>query len=161
KVCDLTHTKGCSRDSFEPHVPREAGLGVDFKDESFELSRYRGTDLKMDVYVVRSDGIDIDPEIQAEIEECITYTDALRDKGIDARVVFEAIDQEEIETSMKGPIEVRVDKVTHPVVADDIPEPAQEGPVEVTYETLGDLVQRFHDHTKEIPVCRVQVIESV
>ncbi|GKE80023.1 hypothetical protein Tco_1550023, partial [Tanacetum coccineum] len=34
--------------------------------------------------------------------------------------------------------------VTHLVIADDIPEPAQEeGAVEVTYETLGDLVQRI------------------
>nr|GEZ96220.1 reverse transcriptase domain-containing protein [Tanacetum cinerariifolium] len=32
---------------------------------------------------------------------------------------------------------------------------------EVTYETLGDLVQRFHDHTQAIPVHRVQVIEGV
>ncbi|GKE16843.1 hypothetical protein Tco_1424420, partial [Tanacetum coccineum] len=40
--------------------------------------------------------------------------------------------------------------------------PAQEeGVVEVTYETLGDLVQRFHDHIKEILVYRVQAIESV
>ncbi|GKF09172.1 hypothetical protein Tco_0043396, partial [Tanacetum coccineum] len=29
------------------------------------------------------------------------------------------------------------------------------------YETLGDLVQRFHDHTEEIPVHHVQTIESV
>ncbi|GJR14261.1 putative reverse transcriptase domain-containing protein [Tanacetum coccineum] len=89
------------------------------------------TNLEMDVDVVRSDGIDINPEIQ------------------------------EIETSMRGLVEVRVDRVTHPVVAEDILEPAQEGAVEVTYETLGDLVQRFHDHMEEIPVCRVQVIESV
>ncbi|GJR78040.1 hypothetical protein Tco_0148825 [Tanacetum coccineum] len=27
---------------------------------------------------------DIDPEIQAEIDECIAYADALRDRGIDA-----------------------------------------------------------------------------
>ncbi|GJS74033.1 putative reverse transcriptase domain-containing protein [Tanacetum coccineum] len=40
---------------------------------------------------------------------------------------------------MRGPVEVRVDRVTHLVVADDIPEPAQEGAIEVTYETLGDL----------------------
>ncbi|GKC82393.1 hypothetical protein Tco_1138110 [Tanacetum coccineum] len=33
--------------------------------------------------------------------------------------------------------------------------------IEVTYETLGDLVQRFHDHIEEIPVHRVQAIESV
>ncbi|GKC42517.1 putative reverse transcriptase domain-containing protein [Tanacetum coccineum] len=42
---------------------------------------------------------------------------------------------------------------------DDIP--AREGAIEVTYETLGDLVQRFHDHTNAIPVHRIQVIEEV
>ncbi|GJT81747.1 hypothetical protein Tco_1056089, partial [Tanacetum coccineum] len=56
----------------------------------------------------RSDGIDIDPNIQAEIDECVAYADALTDRGVDARVVVE---------------------------------PAQEeGAIEVTYETLGDLV---------------------
>ncbi|GKC56827.1 hypothetical protein Tco_1084425, partial [Tanacetum coccineum] len=152
-----TDLEGCSDDSIKPYVPREARLGVDFKDESSEPSRHRGTDLEMDVDVVRSDGIDINPEIQADIDECITYADALRDRGIDARVVVEAIDREEIKTSIRGLVEVRVDRVTHPVVADDIPEPAQEGAVEVTYETLGDLFQMFHDHTKEILVRRVQL----
>ncbi|GKG56486.1 hypothetical protein Tco_0579810, partial [Tanacetum coccineum] len=83
---------------------------------------------------------DIDLEIQAEIDECIAYTDALRDRRIDARFVVEAVDLDETETGVRGPVEVRV----------DIPEPAQEGAVEVTYETLGDLVQRFHDHTQAI-----------
>ncbi|GJR93956.1 hypothetical protein Tco_0266130 [Tanacetum coccineum] len=156
-----TDLEGCSEDSFKPYVPRETGLGVDFEDESSEPSRSRRSNLEEDVDVVRSDGIDIDPEIQAEIDECIAYVDALRDRGIDARVVVEAIDREEIETGMRGPVEVRVDRVTHPVVDDDIPEPAQEGAVEVTYKTLGDLVQRFHDHTEEILVHHVQAIESV
>nr|GFC82956.1 hypothetical protein [Tanacetum cinerariifolium] len=40
-------------------------------------------------------------------------------------------------------------------------EPAQEGAVEVTYETLRDLVQRFHDHIQVILVHRVQVTEGV
>nr|GFA02457.1 hypothetical protein [Tanacetum cinerariifolium] len=71
------------------------------------------TDLEMDIDVVRSDGIDIDPEIQAEIDECIAYADALKYRWIDARVVVETVDQVE-----------------------------EEGAVEVTYETLGDLVQR-------------------
>ncbi|GJU73373.1 hypothetical protein Tco_1264778 [Tanacetum coccineum] len=119
-----TDLEGCSKDSLEPYVPREAGLGVDFEDESSKLSRLRGTDLEMDVDVVRSDGIDINLEIQAEIAECIAYADALRDKGIDARVVVEVIDREEIEMSMRDPVDVRVDKVTYPVVANDIPEPA-------------------------------------
>ncbi|GKD06570.1 hypothetical protein Tco_1181544, partial [Tanacetum coccineum] len=44
---------------------------------------------------------------------------------------------------------------------EDIPEPAQEGAVEATYETLGDLVQRFLDHTQAIPVHRIQAIEGV
>ncbi|GJU53987.1 reverse transcriptase domain-containing protein [Tanacetum coccineum] len=152
-----TDLEGYLEDSFEPYVPREAGLGVDFDDASFESSRYKGTDLEMDVDVVRSDGIDIDLEIQAEIDECIAYGDALGDRGIDARVVVKAIDREEIEIGIRGPVEVRVERVTHPVVADDIPEPAQEGAVEVTYATLGDLVQRFHDHIKDILVHRVQL----
>nr|GEZ70308.1 hypothetical protein [Tanacetum cinerariifolium] len=61
-------------DRFKPYVPR-------------------GTDIEMDFDVVRSDGIDIDPEIQVEIDECIAYVDALRHRGIDARVVVEARDQ--------------------------------------------------------------------
>ncbi|GKD76089.1 hypothetical protein Tco_1334371 [Tanacetum coccineum] len=74
-------------------------------------------------------------DLEAEINECIAYADALRDKRIDAIVIVEAIDREEIQTGARGP-------------------------VKVTYETLGDLVQRFHDHTEEIPLRRVQVIES-
>nr|GFD00822.1 hypothetical protein [Tanacetum cinerariifolium] len=42
------------------------------------------------------------------------------------------------------PRETRVERVVHPAMLEDIPEPAQEGASEVTYETLGDLVQRFH-----------------
>ncbi|GJU20132.1 hypothetical protein Tco_1153474 [Tanacetum coccineum] len=145
-----TDLEGCLEDSFEPYVPKEARLGVDFKDESSEPSRSRGTDLEMDVDVERSDGIEINPEVQAEIDKCFAYTDALRYRGIDARVVVKDIVLEEIEMGVRGPVEDRVDRVTHPVVADDIPKPAQEGAIEVTYETLGDLVQRFHDHTEEI-----------
>ncbi|GJW20246.1 putative reverse transcriptase domain-containing protein [Tanacetum coccineum] len=136
-----TDLDGYLEDNFEPYVPREAGLGVDFEDESFEPSRSRRTYLEEDVDVVRSDGIDINPEIQAEINDCIAYMDALRDRRIDARVVVEAIDREEIEMGMRGLVE--------------------EGAIEVTFETLGDLVQRFHDHTKEILVHRIQAIESV
>ncbi|GKA74023.1 hypothetical protein Tco_0780325 [Tanacetum coccineum] len=71
-----TDLKGCSKDSLEPYVPREARLGVDFEDESSESSRDRRVDIR-------------------------------------------------------GTVEVRVDRVTHLVVVDGIPEPAQEGAVEV------------------------------
>ncbi|GJX92961.1 hypothetical protein Tco_0347547 [Tanacetum coccineum] len=117
-------------DSFEPYVPREVGLGVDYEDESFEPSRSRGADLVMNVNVVRSDGIEIDPEIQAEIDECFAYVDTLRDKRIDARVVVEVVDQEESETGTRGQL------------------------------LSGDLVQRFHDHTEAIPVHHVQSLRS-
>nr|GEU53185.1 hypothetical protein [Tanacetum cinerariifolium] len=138
-----TELEVSSEDRFEPYIPR-------------------GTDLEMDVDVVRSDGIDIDLEIQAEIDKCIDYANALRDKGIDARVVVEAVDRDEVKTGTRGPVKVRVDRVTHSMTADDIPEPAQEeGAVEVTYETLGDLVQRFHDHTVKIPVHHVQAIKGI
>ncbi|GKF59376.1 hypothetical protein Tco_0176162, partial [Tanacetum coccineum] len=33
----------------------------------------------------------------------------------------------------------------------------REGAVEVRYERLGDLVQRFHDHAEAIPVYRIQL----
>nr|GEW18511.1 reverse transcriptase domain-containing protein [Tanacetum cinerariifolium] len=129
-------------DRFEPYVPR-------------------GTDLEIDVDVVRSNRIETDLEIHAEIDECIAYADAHRDRGIDARVVVETVVRDKVETNVRGPVEVRVDRVTHLVITYDIPEPAQEeGAIEVTYETLGDLVQRFHDHTVEIPVHRVQAIEE-
>nr|GEY55280.1 hypothetical protein [Tanacetum cinerariifolium] len=39
-----------------------------------------------------------------------------------------------------GPRETRAERVTHSAMPEDIPEPAQEGAVEVTYEALGDLV---------------------
>ncbi|GJY00359.1 hypothetical protein Tco_0357377 [Tanacetum coccineum] len=155
-----TDLEDCSEDSFEPYVSREVGLGVDFEDESSEPSRSRGADLEIDVDVVRSDGIEIDLEIQAEIDDCFAYADALRNRGIDARVIVEAADREESETGTRGPVKVRVKRVTHPVMPEDTPKLDQEGAVEVTYETLGDLVQRFHDHTKAILVHRIQVIEG-
>ncbi|GJQ99702.1 hypothetical protein Tco_0522687 [Tanacetum coccineum] len=125
----------------------------------------RETSLRDDVIVRGSDEPhlkqDIDPEIQAEIDECFAYADALRDRGIDARVVVKAVDRVESQTGAKGLVEVRVEKVTHLVMPDDILEPAHEGAIEVTYETLGYLVQRFHDHTEAILVYSIQVIEKV
>ncbi|GKG35548.1 hypothetical protein Tco_0440702, partial [Tanacetum coccineum] len=103
------------------------------------------TSLRDDVAVRGSDEPylepDIDPEIQAGIDECIAYANALRAERIDVRVVVETVAREEVETGARGPVEVRVERVTHLAVPDDIPEPAQdEGAIEGTYETLGDLV---------------------
>ncbi|GKF10241.1 hypothetical protein Tco_0048167 [Tanacetum coccineum] len=61
---------------------------------------------------------------RAEIDECIAYADALRDRGIDARVVVEAVDRDETNTGVRGLVEVRVERVTHPAMPEDIPKPA-------------------------------------
>nr|GEX12802.1 hypothetical protein [Tanacetum cinerariifolium] len=126
----------------------------------------RETSLRDDVIVKGSDEPhlehDIDPKVQAEIDECIAYADALRYRGIDARVVVEVVNREESETGTRGPVEVIVERVMHPVMPEDTLEPSQEERVvECTYETLGSLVQRFHDHTKAIPVHRGSVTPRV
>ncbi|GKB21162.1 hypothetical protein Tco_0855085 [Tanacetum coccineum] len=143
----VTDLKDCSDESSESFVPRETSLRDD-------------VDVKGSDEPYSEPGINL--KVQAEIDKCIAYANALRAGGIDVMVVIETISREEVETSTMGPIKVKVDRVMHPAVLDDIPNPAQEkGAIKGTYETLGDLVQRFHDHTVEIPVHRVQVIESI
>ncbi|GKF70851.1 hypothetical protein Tco_0203908 [Tanacetum coccineum] len=122
-----------------PKRVRESGYSADVEVDT------RETSLRDDVIVRGSDEPhleqDIDLDIQAEIDECFAYVDALKDRGIDARVVVKAVDRVESETGARGLVE--------------------EGAVEVTYETLGDFVQRFHDHTEAISVHRIHVIEGV
>nr|GFC98772.1 hypothetical protein [Tanacetum cinerariifolium] len=69
----------------------------------------RETSLRDDVIARGSDEPhlehDINPKIQAEIDECFAYTDSLRDKEIDARVVVEVLDRDEIETDVRGLVE--------------------------------------------------------
>ncbi|GJS58228.1 hypothetical protein Tco_0653012 [Tanacetum coccineum] len=117
----------------------------DYLDESSESSVPRETSLGDDVVVRGSDEPylepDIDPKIQAEINECIAYVDALRAEGIDTRVGVETATRDEVETSTRGMVKVRVDRVTHLMVSDDIPQPAQEeGAKRIAHETLGDIV---------------------
>nr|GEY58533.1 hypothetical protein [Tanacetum cinerariifolium] len=86
-------------------------------DESSKSSMPRETSLRDDVVVRGSDEPysepDIDLEIQAEIDECIAYADALSAEGIDVRVVVETVAREEVEKSVRGQVEVRVERVTH------------------------------------------------
>ncbi|GJT11100.1 putative reverse transcriptase domain-containing protein [Tanacetum coccineum] len=114
-----------------PKRVRDSGYSTDVEVDP------RETSLRDDAIVRVSDEPhleqDSDPEIQAEIDECFAYADALRE--------------------LRGFFDLAMPK--------DIPEPAQERAVEVTYETLGDLVQRFHDHTQAIPVHCIQTIEGV
>ncbi|GJZ91517.1 putative reverse transcriptase domain-containing protein, partial [Tanacetum coccineum] len=74
--------------------------------------------------------VEVDPR-ETSLRDDVIVRDALRDRGIDARVVVEAVDRDESETGARGPIEVRVKRVTHSAMPKDIPEPAQEGAVKV------------------------------
>ncbi|GJZ89126.1 hypothetical protein Tco_0660908 [Tanacetum coccineum] len=131
--------EGYSEDSFELSVPREVGLGVDVENESSEPSRSRGADLEMDVDVI-----------------VFPYADALRDRGIDARVVVEVVDREEREIGMRGPVEVRVERIMHHVMPEDTPEPAQEGAVKVTKMTnTRSGASMTHEEVEEMVTRRV------
>ncbi|GKE32833.1 hypothetical protein Tco_1452155, partial [Tanacetum coccineum] len=90
-------------------------------------------------------------------------------RGMDDRDVVETAAEEDVESKERDTVEVEVDPRVGPVVDYDVCEFVREDvsdyvivnrDVEVTYETLGDLVQRFHDHVVEIPVYWIQVIES-
>ncbi|GJR36458.1 putative reverse transcriptase domain-containing protein [Tanacetum coccineum] len=136
-----------------PKRIRNPELGVDV--ESSEQSRSRGTDLEVDVDVEGSDEPHSEPEIdpvEAVIEACLDFANIIRASGVDVEVDVVTVARYDVETSMRDPIMVSDDGDTPLVVPEVIPEPAQEGAVEGTYETLGDLVQRFHDHTVAIPV---------
>ncbi|GJQ89663.1 putative reverse transcriptase domain-containing protein [Tanacetum coccineum] len=121
----------------------------DCSDESYESSVPRETSLRDDIV----------------IDECIAYADALRAEGIDARVVVETAARDEVETSARGMVEVKFDRITHLVVLDDVLKASQEeGAVEVTYEALGDMSKRIselkRDNTRLIDMLDV-VIQRV
>ncbi|GKA07717.1 hypothetical protein Tco_0686941 [Tanacetum coccineum] len=141
-----------SEDGYEPYVPREVGLGVDIEDSYNPYTEP-----------------DIDSDIQADIDECIAYADAIRARGMDDRDVVKTVAEEEVESRERDTVEVEVDWRVEPDIEDDVREPVREdvldhvtadGAVEVINETLLCLVQRFHDHAVEIPVHRIQVIKS-
>ncbi|GKB34815.1 reverse transcriptase domain-containing protein [Tanacetum coccineum] len=85
--------------------------------------------------------------------------------GMGVEVVASDItkDEEEIEAeaSTGGMVDIEVDLRVEPTVVEDVPEHIiADGAVEITYEPLYDLIQRFHDHAKEIPVIRITDIKT-
>nr|GEZ83998.1 hypothetical protein [Tanacetum cinerariifolium] len=73
-------------------VPSTHHSSTDFERPSYDSSSASPSRKRSRPAASRSNGIEIDLEIQAEIDECIAYADALRDRGIDVRVVVAAID---------------------------------------------------------------------
>nr|GEV48856.1 hypothetical protein [Tanacetum cinerariifolium] len=141
-------------------LPLREALSPVRADLSPPPKRIRDSDLVTDLEISSEDGY----TPYADIDASITYADAIRARGIDYRDVVETAAVKEVESSMKGTIEVEVDPRVRPVVDYDVYESVKydvpdhvtvDEAVEVTYETLEDLVQRFHDHVVEIPVHRI------
>ncbi|GKC10777.1 hypothetical protein Tco_1007559, partial [Tanacetum coccineum] len=149
----ITDLEVSSEDDYVSYIPIKVGLGVDVED-SYEPYTEP----------------DVDSDIQTDIDACIAFADDLRARRTNVRVVVKTAAEEEVESSMRGTLEVEVDPRVGPVIDDDVRESIREdvpdhvtadGAVKVTYETLGGLVQRFRDHTMKIPAHQIQVIESV
>ncbi|GJT90719.1 reverse transcriptase domain-containing protein [Tanacetum coccineum] len=141
-----------SEEGYVLYVPREIGLGVDVED-SYEPYNEP----------------DIDPDVQANINACIAFSDDIAARGTDVRVEIGTAAKEEAESSARGTIEIEVDRVTHPVISDDIVEHVREDflelvsaneSLEVMQRGLDVVMQELYDHMVEISVHRVRVIES-
>nr|GEY10515.1 reverse transcriptase domain-containing protein [Tanacetum cinerariifolium] len=78
--------------------------------------------------------IEVDPKETSLRDDVI-----VRDRGIDASVVVEAIGREESEMGTKGPVEVRVSRVTHPAMPEDTIELAQEERAPALTERIAEL----------------------
>nr|GEZ54864.1 reverse transcriptase domain-containing protein [Tanacetum cinerariifolium] len=119
---------------------------------------------------------DIDADVLADIEANIAAAEAATgmdvEAGTDVGISIEAdvgVDREyEVESSPRGTIEVRMDRVIDPVVANDIDEPISEdyfdlisvdGSREVMQLGLDVAMQELYDHMHEIPVDRITDIE--
>nr|GEU88581.1 hypothetical protein [Tanacetum cinerariifolium] len=140
-----------------PNRIRSFDYVTDLEDssaESSEPSRSRGIKLEMEVDVVRSDKIDINLKIQAE-----RVNMRLRDMMDAAGQRVTRSQRRELRVQRELRQIWRFKFYDHMRIARLEAYARRE--IEVTYETLGDLVKRFHDHTVEIPVHRVQAIEGI
>nr|GEZ92030.1 hypothetical protein [Tanacetum cinerariifolium] len=147
----MTDLEVISEEGYVPYVPREVGLRVDVED-SYEPYTEP----------------DVDSDIQTDIDASIAFFDGIKARGTDVRVVVKTAAEEEVKSSVRDMVEIEVDPRVELVIDDDdVRESVREdgpdhvtadGAIEVPYETLGDLVQRFHDHTMEIPAHQIQRI---
>ncbi|GKC79478.1 hypothetical protein Tco_1130252, partial [Tanacetum coccineum] len=133
-----------TEEDYVPYVPREIGLGVDVK-YSYEP------------YIEP----DVDFDIQAHIDACIAFADDIAARGTDVRVEVGTAVEEEVKSSARGTIEIRVDRYTHPDVSDDTAKPVREDypdlvsadeSLEVMQRGLDVVMQELYDHMVEISV---------
>ncbi|GJX92715.1 putative reverse transcriptase domain-containing protein, partial [Tanacetum coccineum] len=97
--------------------------------ESSEPSKSRGTDVGVDDDIKRLDESHSEHEIdhvKATIKACFDFKYIIRSRGIDVRVVAETVVRDEVGTDTRDIVKGGDDRVTHPVVSDDVQEAAQE-----------------------------------
>nr|GEV76882.1 retrotransposon protein, putative, unclassified [Tanacetum cinerariifolium] len=89
------------------------------------------------------------------IDACIAFANDIVAKGMNVIVEIGTIAEEEAESSARGMIEIRVDRVTYPVVFDHIPKPVREdfpklviadGSLEVMQRGLDVVMKELYDH---------------
>ncbi|GJS74179.1 putative reverse transcriptase domain-containing protein [Tanacetum coccineum] len=98
---------------------------------------------------------DSNPDVHVDIDACIEFADDIAARGTNVRVEVGTTAEEEAESSVKGTIKIRVDRVTHLVVSDDMAEPVMEdypdlvsadGSLEVMQSGLDVVTQELYDH---------------
>nr|GFA49591.1 xylulose kinase-1 [Tanacetum cinerariifolium] len=149
----VTDFEVSSNKGFMLHVPREICLGVDVEDS----------------YEPYTDP-DIDLDVQADIDACITFADDIAARGMDVRVeVRDAVD-EEVDSSARGTIGIGVDRVTHPVVLDDTAKPIREdyhdlvnvdGSLEVMQRALDVVMQELYVVTSQQCATMLEMISML
>ncbi|GJW43121.1 putative reverse transcriptase domain-containing protein [Tanacetum coccineum] len=90
-----------------------------------------------------------------DIDACIAFANDISVRRMDVRVEIGTVVKEEAESSARGTIEIRVDRVTHLVVLDDTAKPvgddsselvSTDGSLEVMQRGLDVVIQDIYDH---------------
>ncbi|GKG56044.1 hypothetical protein Tco_0577119, partial [Tanacetum coccineum] len=91
---------------------------------------------------------DIDSDVQADINNDIAAAEAstAREADIGVEVGISSDREDETELEDRGTIEIEVDRVTEPIVSDDVYESASDDmPASADERGLDALVQELHD----------------
>nr|GEU45682.1 hypothetical protein [Tanacetum cinerariifolium] len=100
-LCSLLPKDRSFAASIPLSLPIPGALSYAHADHLSSTKRIRGSDIATDLMDCSKDRF----KPYADIDECIAYADALRDRGIDARVTVEAVDRDEVRTNVRGLVE--------------------------------------------------------
>ncbi|GJZ01938.1 hypothetical protein Tco_0519899 [Tanacetum coccineum] len=107
-------------------------------------------------------------DFKADIDTCIVFVDDIAARGMDVRVEDGTAAKEEVKSSARGMIKIKVDRVTHLVVSDNTAEPIKEdypdlvstdGSLEVMQRGLDVIMQELYDHMSAAMLKRIGTLE--